>query len=79
MAELFKTFDYAKFHQFPVVTKNNIIDDNNTYKEFFCGLVMIVKRDTASLLIHSYTCNKLYDNLVCLADDFIELKGGLNK
>lgn len=29
--------------------------------------------------IHSYMYNKLYNNLVCLADDFIELKGGLRK
>lgn len=30
-------------------------------------------------LHNSYAYNKLYNNLICLAEDFRELKGGLKK
>jgi len=40
---------------------------------------MGVKKLISQLFNYSYACNKLYNNVICLTDDFIELKGGLKK
>jgi len=71
--------------------KKYFFEDNNTFKGILINLIMVIKgivNSSNSSQVHAsqikgYTYNKLYsilyNNLVCLADDFTELKGGLSE
>jgi hypothetical protein len=63
-----------------VITNTYSFDDNNTFKEMFSGLEMVIEGVSDSLPVYSYTCDNLMN---CMTNLFsrgnIELKGGLKK
>ena len=64
------------------MTKNIFSDDKMLLKKSFLNFSMVTKKVLQKIVTNSQNCNSytyniMYNRAICLADSFIELKGGL--